>query len=265
MDVGAYFSRIGFEGAAAPEEETLRALHRLHVEAIPFENLDVLMGRPIDIELEAVFRKLVEARRGGYCFEHNTLFAAVLRAIGFEVEPLLARVRYNVAPDVRTPLTHMILRVRHGGRPWLADVGFGGTGSTAPLRLDTEDEQETPHEPRRVLRRDGLAVAQAKLGDEWKDLYESTLETPAPADFELGNWFSCTHPRAHFVNNLVVTRVDGPRRLIVTNREFLVREADGSAARREFGSRGELLALLAERFGLELPGDAPLRAPGFGE
>jgi N-hydroxyarylamine O-acetyltransferase len=265
MDLGRYFSRIGFDGAATPDEKTLRSLHRLHVEAIPFENLDVLMGRPIDIGLEAVFRKLVEARRGGYCFEHNTLFAAVLRAIGFEVEPLLARVRHNVPPGVRTPLTHMVLRVRLDGRPWLVDVGFGGAGSTAPLRLDTDDEQQTPHEPRRVLQRGGVAVAQARLGDEWKDLYESTLETPAPADFELGNWFSCTHPRAHFVNNLVVTRVDGTRRLIVANREFVVREPGGCAERREFGSLRELLALLAERFGLELPGDAPLRAPGFEE
>ncbi|MCM2254131.1 MAG: arylamine N-acetyltransferase, partial [Vicinamibacteria bacterium] len=183
--------------------------------------------------------------------------------LGFEVEALLARVRFNVPADVRTGLTHMVLRVTHGGRPWLADVGFGGVGTTAPLRLDTAEPQETPHEPRRIVGRGRLLVHQALLGDEWKDLYEFSPDVPAAIDFELGNWYSCTHPRAHFTNNLVVAKVEGSQRLMVTNHEFVVRELDGSALRRELTSNAELLDVLEARFGLALPAGTVLRAPGF--
>jgi N-hydroxyarylamine O-acetyltransferase len=264
MDLDAYFARIGFAGKPHADEATLRALHRLHVQAIPFENLDVLLGRRIDMSAGAVAKKLIDDRRGGYCFEHNTLFQTVLTRIGFEVEPLLARVRFNVPAEVRTGLTHMVLRVTIGGRPWLADVGFGGVGGSAPLALDTEATQTTPHEPRRLIRRGPLVVHQALLGGEWKDAYEFVLEAPAPIDFELGNWYSCTHPQAHFINNLVVAKLDGAQRLIITNREFIVRQVDGSAERRAIASPEELLTLLASRFGLVFPDDTVFKAPGLG-
>jgi N-hydroxyarylamine O-acetyltransferase len=263
MNLDRYFARIGFAGKARADEATLRALHGLHVQAIPFENLDVLLGRRIDIAGSAVAKKLIDDRRGGYCFEHNTLFQTVLAAIGFHVEPFLARVRFNVPREVRTGLTHMILRVTIGGRPWLADVGFGGVGGSAPLLLDTEEEQATPHEPRRLLRRGSLHVHQALLGGEWKDAYEFVLEAPAPVDFELGNWYSCTHPQAHFINNLVVAKLDGPERLIITNREFTVRQIDGSAERHEIASPEELLVLLTSRFGMTFPKGTVFSAPGL--
>lgn len=263
MNLNGYFSRIGFSGPAGPDLPTLRALHRLHIEAIPFENLDVLLGRHIDMSEEAVERKIVEGHRGGYCFEQNTLFRAVLNALGFHTEAFLGRIRRNVPENVRTPLTHMILRVTVDGSPWLADVGFGSLGTPAPIRLDVDDEQKTPLEPRRIARRGGTLFHQARLGGEWVDLYEFTLEDPAPMDFELGNWFSCTHPKANFVNNLVVTRVEGTSRLLINNREFVVRHLDGTAERRELGSPAELLDLLASRFGLSLPEGAALRAPAL--
>lgn len=264
MDLDKYFARIGYTGPRAADLQTLRALHQLHVQAIPFENLDVLLGRPIDMSEAAVGRKLVDDLRGGYCFEHNTLFRAALRMLGFEVEPFLARVRFNVPAEIRTGLTHMILRVTIDGRPWLADVGFGGVGGSAPLALDTEETQITPHEPRRLIRRGDLFVHQALLGGEWKDAYEFVLEPPAAIDFEMGNWYSCTHPQAHFMNNLVVARLEGRQRLIITNREFIVRQIDGSAERRQIGSPAELIELLANRFGLVFPETTVFRAPGLG-
>jgi N-hydroxyarylamine O-acetyltransferase len=263
MNVGRYFARIGYEGAAGADLATLRALHHRHIEAIPFENLDVLLGRRIDMSEEAVERKIVEGRRGGYCFEQNTLFRGVLNALGFRTEAFLGRIRRNVPENVRTPLTHMILRVTVDGSPWLADVGFGSLGTPAPIRLDVDDEQETPLEPRRIAQRGGTLFHQARIGGEWVDLYEFTLEDPAPMDFELGNWFSCTHPKANFVNNLVVTRVEGTSRLLINNREFVVRHLDGTAERRELGSPAELMDLLASRFGLSLPEGAVLRAPAL--
>jgi len=266
MDLAAYFSRVGFSGSAAPTVETLQALHRLHISSIPFENLDVLLGRRIDMSAEAVERKLVGARRGGYCFEQNTLFRGVLDGIGFRTEAFLGRVLRNVPAGVRTGLTHMVLRVttREDERPWLVDVGFGSLGSPWPVRLDVGDEEQpTPLEPRRISRRDGAFFHQARLGEEWVDLYEFTLQPAAPIDFEMGNWFSCTYPNAHFTNNLVVTRVDGTRRLSIFNREFLVRERDGSAQKREIASPAELIAILRERFFLEFPADRVFTAPAL--
>ena len=265
MELTAYLSRIGYVGRAAPTIDTLRELQRLHISAIPFENLDVLLGRRIDMGPEAVERKLVAARRGGYCFEHNTLFRSVLDGIGFRTEAFLGRVRRNVPAEVRTGLTHTVLRVWTGEdeRPWLVDVGFGSLGSPWPVRLDVDAEQATPLEPRRIISRDGALgfLHQARLGEEWVDLYEFTLQPAAPVDFEIGNWFSCTHPKAHFTNNLVVTRVDGTQRVSIFNREFVVRALDGSAERYEIQSPAELIAILGERFGLDFPADTVFAAP----
>ena len=253
LDLEGYFRRVGFAGERTPDLGTLRALHHRHVSAIPFENLDVLLGRPIDIELRAIERKLIHDRRGGYCFEHNTLFGAVLRSLGFPVTPLLARVRWQAPADYRTPLTHMILRVECGGRPWLVDVGFGGVGSTAPLALDSAGEQATPHEPRRLLSRGGKLVHQLLGSDGWADVYEFTSEEPAPFDFEMGNWVSCTHPKAHFRSKLVVTRAGPGCRYGVLNREFTIRRNDGTMEKQEIASADALLALLADRFDLHFP------------
>lgn len=263
MNLERYFARIGFRDRPTADLQTLRALHALHIEAIPFENLDVLLGRRIDMSEDAVVRKIVDGGRGGYCFEQNTLFRGVLSTIGFRTEAFLGRIRRNVARDVRTPLTHMILRVTIDETPWLADVGFGSLGTPAPLRLDLETEQETPLEPRRISRRGHAFFHQARLGDEWVDLYEFALEDPAPMDFELGNWFSCTHPKANFVNNLVVTRVEGTSRLLVNNREFMVRRLDGTADKHEIGSHDELVEILAMRYGLIFPEGTVIRAPGL--
>jgi len=263
MNLNRYFERIGFTARARADLVTLQALHRFHIEAIPFENLDVLLGRRIDMSEEAVERKIVEGRRGGYCFEQNTLFRGVLNALGFQTEAFLGRIRRNVPEGIRTPLTHMILRVTISGTPWLADVGFGSLGTPAPVRMDIDEEQETPLEPRRITRRGDALFHQARLGDEWVDLYEFTLEDPGAMDFELGNWFSCTHPKANFVNNLVVTRVEGTSRLLINNREFVIRRLDGTTEKRDIASHDELIEILASRYGLTLPAGTVLQAPAL--
>ncbi len=253
FDLPAYFTRIGYTGPREPTLAVLRALQLQHMIAVPTENLDVLLGHPIGIDLATLEQKLVHERRGGYCFEQNTLFGAVLRALGFFVTPLLARVRWQVPADHRTGLTHMVLRVEIEGRGWLVDVGMGGVGATAPLALDTEAEQSTPHELRRLLHKSGVTLHQMRSGTEWLDVYEFTQNEPVPMDFELSNWYSCTHPKAFFVNNLVVTRVERDRRVIIYNCDFTYRYPDGRAETKNIESPEELLALLAEHFGLHFP------------
>jgi N-hydroxyarylamine O-acetyltransferase len=263
IDLDAYFARIGYTGPRAPTLAVLRALHLQHMMAVPTENLDVLLGQPISIDLVALGRKLVQERRGGYCFEHNTLFHAVLRSLGFPVTPLLARVRWQVPADYRTPLTHMVLRVGAEGRDWLVDVGMGAVGPTAPLALDTEAEQSTPHEPRRLRQSGGMILHQLRSGTDWLDVYEFCPKTvPVPMDFELSNWYSCTHPKAYFMNNLVVTRTEPDRRVIIFNCDFTYRYPDGRAETRNIASPNELLALLAEHFNLPFPAGTRFGKPG---
>jgi N-hydroxyarylamine O-acetyltransferase len=162
IDVDAYLARIGYTGSRSPTLSTLRALHLHHVLAVPFENLDVLLDRTLSLELPDLERKFVHQRRGGYCYEQNTLFASVLRALGFEVTNLIARVRWQIPPERSTPRSHMILRVAADHEQWIVDVGFGSIGLTAPLHFALDREQSTPHEPRRLIRRDDYFVHQVR-------------------------------------------------------------------------------------------------------
>lgn len=259
-DLDAYCARIGYTGPREPSLAVLHALHFQHVCHVPFENLDVLLGRPVRMDLPALEEKIVRQRRGGYCFEQNTFFAAILRTLGFSVTPLLARVRWQMPPDVRTPLTHMVLRVDLAGRPWLADVGFG-SGPTAPLALDTAADQATTHEVRRIVAQAGKFTHQLRTPEGWAEVYEFSLEEPAPIDFELGNWYSCTHPGARFTNHLVVARAEPDRRVAIVDRELIIRDREGVAEKREIASPEELLALLARHFDLHLPPGTRIAAP----
>ncbi|HEY6175060.1 MAG TPA: arylamine N-acetyltransferase, partial [Kofleriaceae bacterium] len=124
IDLDRYFARIGYDGPRDATLATLNGIANAHVQAIPFENLDVLLGRGIDLDLDAVQRKLVDDRRGGYCFEQNSLLLAVLGELGFEARPLSARVRMQRPRDFVPARTHLVVRVELDG-PWLADVGIG--------------------------------------------------------------------------------------------------------------------------------------------
>ena len=144
FDIAAYFDRIHYHGPRTPTRETLDAIVRAHVEAIPFENVDVLLGRGISLELDAIADKLVTRRRGGYCFEQNTLLLHVLTTLGFDAHAISARVRIQRPRDFTPPRTHVFVHVLIDGAPWLADVGVGGLSPTAALRLVLDVEQTTP-------------------------------------------------------------------------------------------------------------------------
>ena len=254
LDLDAYFARIGYHGPRAPSVELLHAITAAHAMSIPFENLDVLLGRPIELDDESLFRKLVTERRGGYCFEQNGLLLRVLGQLGFDVTPLSARVRLQRPRDFLPPRTHVFLRVEIEGETWLTDVGVGGASLTSAIRFHAEGEQPTPHEPRRLVREGALWFHQLRYGTEWHDVYEYTTEEMPLIDRTVASWFTSMNPRSHFRDRLMAARaLPEGRRLALLNREFTVRERDGSATTRPIESADELLAILAESFGLVFP------------
>lgn len=255
FDLGEYLRRIAYAGTPRPDLATLAALHRAHVAAIPFENLDIQMGGPVKIDAETLQAKLVRQRRGGYCFEHNSLFALSLRAIGFAPETCEARVRHLGADML--PRTHMVLILSVEGREWLADVGFGGDGLIEPIALDGSATEQLGL-VYRVGREGPLRVLQRRGADGWQDLYAVQPDPVYPIDYEAANWFTSTHPNSPFVLNLTVQRVtDGARHILRNLTYSIARGADVET--REI-TRAELIPLLRDTFGVDVPVGARFRA-----
>jgi N-hydroxyarylamine O-acetyltransferase len=248
--LAAYFDRIGYSGPQQATSETLHALHRLHPQVIPFENLDPLLGRTPHLDLASVLAKLVSARRGGYCYEHNLLFRAVLDTLGFETTGLAARVLWN-DPAAMMPRTHMMLLVETPDNTWLADVGFGSMTLSAPLLFDTGREQATPHEPFRLdLIERGDFLLQVKLGDAWRPVYRFDLEPQFPADYAMANHYVSTYPESIFVDHLIVARVmPGQRQTLF---DTTLTQRGTSESKRELTSAEELRGVLQDTFGLAL-------------
>lgn len=261
LDLDAYLRRIGYQGALSATHDVLQALHRAHTHTIPFENLDVLLGRPIRIDLASVQAKLVGARRGGYCFEHNTLFAAVLRRLGFHVTTLAARV-WLLRPDKSAPgpRTHMLLRVDLAEGPFMADVGFGGPGLTEPLRFAAGEVQAQPFGVYR-LRQEGDEWTLESRGESWQDLYSFTLHEHLPIDYEVANHYTSTHPDSHFRHHLMVSLPSRQGRQTLRDCRFVLYAAAGPQERDLGGD--ELLAWLRDRFGIDLPEGTRLGCTGL--
>lgn len=253
LDLDGYFARIGYTGSPRPDLETLRALAELHPATIPFEAVDAFLGRPVDLTPRAVQAKLIEAGRGGYCFEQNGLLERVLGALGFTVEGLIGRVlwmRPESAPPM--PLTHMALRVTIDGERWLADVGFGSCVAGAPLRFDAVGEaQPTRHEAFRVTRRGAWTLLEAQLPDGWHPLYMLSPEPALEADYVAANWYTSTHPESGFRRELRAALTTPQRRTTLLNNRLTVRQASGAVDRR-FLSERELADALGSTFGLRL-------------
>lgn len=207
IDLDAYFARIGYTGPREPSLDVLRALHALHPAAIPFEAIDCLLDRGVDISPEAVDAKLIRGGRGGYCFEHNSLFTRVLTTLGFEVEGLAARVRWNMPPEAPSqPRTHHVLRVRAEGRPFLVDVGFGGCVLNAPLAFEPGLEQATDHDLYRLTPVGEDLRLEVRREAGWVPAYDVSPSPCVPRDYEMANWFTSTHPTSHFRTTLLAAR-----------------------------------------------------------
>ena len=243
-----YLARIGYRGPVAPTLDVLTALQAAHIAAIPFEAIDALTGAGIDIGADAIDAKLIGQRRGGYCFEQNGLFLRVLQAIGFDAEGLLGRVRWLLPDDAPpTPRTHMVVRVKLDGRPWLADVGFGSAVPPQPLAMDSEEPQQTRHERYHIIRQGSEWQVAASIEGEWRTLYRIENISPPAIDYELGNWYTSAHPGSHFRHQLIAARTTADARYGLRDNRLTVRLADGRTDRR-YLTADEIERTLSEIF-----------------
>lgn len=260
LDLDAYLARIGRPDERRPSAAALRALTFAHVTSIPFENLDPLRGSAPSLALPDLEAKLVRARRGGYCYEQNTLFAAALRALGFTVTGLAARVRVGARGALR-PRTHMLLLVEVPGErePYLADVGFGSIGALLEaVPLVAYAEFHDRHRRHRFVREphsghEDLWVLQAFLDGAWEDQYAFPLEPCERPDYETLNWYVATHPRSPFQHTLYAQRTTADRHLALYGRTLTETYHDGTRARRELADEAEVLAVLTADFGIDPP------------
>jgi N-hydroxyarylamine O-acetyltransferase len=250
IDLDAYLDRLG------RPERTLPALVAAHAAAIPFENLDPLMGATPRLDLPGLEQKLVHGGRGGWCFEHNLLLAHALEALGFTVKRLAARVIWNQPPGAVTARTHMLLLV--DGRQ-IVDVGFGGLTLTGVLDLASQDPQPTPHEDFRLRVEGEERHLEARVRDAWQPLYRFDLQPQYQPDYEVGNHYLSTHPTSLFRHHLVAARATPAARYALRDAKLSIHRRSGTE-QRDLARVGEVKEVLAELFEVKLPDGEALDA-----
>jgi N-hydroxyarylamine O-acetyltransferase len=254
IDLDAYLARIGYAGPRAATLETLCGVQRAHLYSVPFENLDVVLKRPILLEPAALAQKIVANRRGGYCYESNALFMYALQALGFTVTPLAARVLWERSDPELPPSSHMLLMIDLEDGLYLADVAFGGQTPPQVLKLAVGAEQATSHEPYRLRRTEGGELdLQALMAGQWGTLYRFTLHPQLPIDFKFANWYVSTHPDSFFVSNVIAAIPGEGCRYTLFNREFRTRWPDGRVETVILETAADLAAVLQDRFALSIP------------
>ena len=260
LDLDSYLKRIGYSGPRAATLETLCALQALHPRSIPFENLDTLSGRPVALDLRSLEHKLVQSRRGGYCFEQNLLFKHVLTALGFDVAALAARVVWERPVDEVRARSHMVLLVALGERRYFCDVGFGGLTPTAPIELAVDIEQPTPHETFRVVRVANELAVEARVRDTWKRLYRFDLQEQHQVDIEVLNHYIMTHAESPMRSRLFAARAAADRRFGLGNGILSVHHLRGASEQQRVGDVAELRRVLEQTFGIDAPAGRDLDA-----
>ena len=261
FDLDGYLARIGWHGPRDATFETAAGVLRAHMTHIPFENLDVLLGRGIRIDRDSVSAKLVASRRGGYCFEHGVLLQAALEHLGFMPAVHTARV-IMLRPRSEAALTHMFLTVPFDGRTFVLDPGFGGHAPLVPVPI--EADAYDGHDLHRVVHRGDEWILEAHIDGTWLPLWSSTIEPAEPVDFVMANHFVCTFPASPFVTNLMLRAITPAARVSVMNRA-VARRCGGREDKQVIESRAALRTLLNEDFGFDLPDVEQLRVPSVPE
>ncbi|SEC28764.1 N-hydroxyarylamine O-acetyltransferase [Pseudomonas saponiphila] len=259
MDFDLYLQQLGYSRPPAPTLENLRELQWRHVCRFAFESLSTLLQVPVPIDLASVERKILHEGRGGYCYELNQSFLALLQHLGYEARGITGRVVMGGPEDALTARSHRLTLLHLDGQRYIADVGFGGMVPTAPLRLDTEEEQATPHEPYRITRREGSYTLRAKVAEQWRALYVFDLQVQGDVDYEMGNWYVSTHPDSPFLGQLKVALIGPGVRRTLNNGSYALHRVGQPSERREITEAGELMRLLQDEFALRLPNHPELR------
>ncbi|MEV0254477.1 arylamine N-acetyltransferase [Streptomyces sp. NPDC050732] len=251
----AYLRRIGIERPAGPTTRALRDLHLAHLRSVPFENLSIHLGEDIELTDKALVAKVVDARRGGFCYELNGAFAALLRALGFDVALLQARV-YDDTGEPGIPYDHLALRVRtEDGGDWLADIGFGAH-SHLPLAFADRGEQADPGGTFRIAE---AAEGDLQVLKDGKPQYLVDRRPRALADFKVGAWYHRTSPDSHFTRSLVCSRITGSGGRITLGGRTLTTTVDGERRTAELTTEAEVLAAYDRHFGIVLEREPQLR------
>ena len=254
-----YLQLLGFEAPPAPTLDTLRQLQLRHTGVFPFENLATLAGEPVPIDLPSIERKLLQEQRGGYCYELNHIFFALLQELDFDVRGITGRVVMGQPEGAWTARTHRLSLVHLDGVRYITDVGFGGMVPTAPLLLDSRAEQPTFHEPYRIDEHEDGYTLRAKVGDEWRPMYIFDLQRQEDVDYAVGNWYVSTHPDSSFSRQLMVARTGDGWRRTLNNGSFAIHRTGHASERHEVADVAELIDLLQREFGIRLPAHAGLR------
>lgn len=252
-NLSAYLKRISFSNKLEATLSTLQDLHRLHTEAIPFENLSPFLGEEVFLDSSSLFNKLVLEERGGYCFEQNALFSEVLLRSGFQVKGLAARVVWNRPVGAPSARSHMVLLVTIDERDFIADVGFGGITLTSPLELKTDQEQKTTHEDFRLIQEKDFFILQVKILNEWKSLYTFDLQEQLSVDYEVSNFYVSQCSTSIFRNNLIAAKPFKSGRYALRNNIFTVHHMDGESESRTLNTANEIKEVLTEKFLINLP------------
>jgi len=252
LKIKAYLERINYQGSLAPTAETLRELQVAHLLAVPFENLSIHAGEPIVLEDEALFTKIVGRRRGGFCYEANGLFAALLRELGFDVAMLSAGVT-NAEGGFGPDYDHMALMVSLEQR-WLVDVGFGDS-FLEPLLLDERGEQVQGERAYRILP-DGahLILSRRDKGEEWEAQYRFTLQPHEYADYAEMCRYHQTSPRSHFTRARLCSRATREGRITLSEMRLITTSKDGGRQERILTGQEEYASVLREQFGIVMTG-----------
>ena len=251
MDIQAYFDRIGYTGSAEPTAENLAKILRLHLETVPFENLDSYPnGKAMTNDMKALYEKVVVRRRGGVCFELNTLFYGLLKAMGYETYPI--EVRLHMRPDFPAPYTHGGVVAVIDGVKYYCDVGFGGPGPKGLVPLNTEEEQIFDGMRYRV-RVEGIYVKIEWFHDDEWHLQISYADIPCiPEDFQARLYFFTTAPDSHFVVQRIVNLcLPCGGSLALTGNQFTARR-NGEVTQVVLETEEEVTRVLKEEFGIVL-------------
>ena len=250
MNIKAYLERINYHGSLAPTAKTLRALQVAHLLTVPFENLSIHAHEAIVLDDEALFAKIVERRRGGFCYEANGLFAALLRAIGFDVTMLSAEVAHAEG-GFSQPFDHMTLMVKLEQR-WLVDVGFGDS-FLEPLLPDERSEQVQGDRSYRIVTDDGYLILMrrdSRDSNEWAPQYRFTLQPYKYADFAAMCNYHQTSPQSHFTEGRICSRATEEGRITLSEMRLITTSKNGERQERTLASQEEYAATLHKDFGI---------------